>query len=603
MIQTQRSKNQQQNQAHHLTTLRVMMKEMFLHTRTQWGLIVLGAVFVICISLLEFIIPQLTKNIIDQIIPDKRVYALLESGALILLAALLLGALNFGSSFVMTLVSQKAILQLRNKLYQHTLRLDLKFFDHNRTGDLMARLTGDVNQLQELVSANSLSILADVITFVAIVGFLFYADWKLALLTLITLPFIFATSRYFSLRIKNAYRSVRRISADLNNSLQDTLSGIRMIKSFASEDAEAEHFSALSEQHRNATVSASKLSAIFSPIIDWLNYVGMTLVLVFGAWQVMDGHMTVGDIVAYLAYLRLLQAPIRSFSRLITKLQQSAAAFERIQEVLATVPEVCDKEGAIVLPPAKGEIIFDDVEFAYEEGQPILQNFNLRIRRNKITALVGSSGSGKSTIAHLIARLYDVQRGEIYIDGHPISQVTVKSLRKQMGIVSQEVILLNGTIRDNISYGNPQATGEEIKAAAMAANAHEFITALPQGYDTAIGERGVKLSGGQKQRLSIARAFLTNPRILILDEATAALDTESEQNIQHALSLLLPGRTCLVIAHRLSTIQNADQIVVLEQGEIVELGKHETLLRHKGRYKALYDMQFPRISASEQYVK
>lgn len=363
----------------------------------------------------------------------------------------------------MTLVSQKAILQLRNKLYQHTLRLDLKFFDHNRTGDLMARLTGDVNQLQELVSANSLSILADVITFVAIVGFIFYTDWNLALLTLITLPFLFATSRYFSLRIKNAYRSVRRISADVNNSLQDTLSGIRMIKSFASEDAEAEHFSALSEQHRNATVSASKLSAIFSPIIDWLNYVGMTLVLVFGAWQVMDGHMTVGDIVAYLAYLRLLQAPIRSFSRLITKLQQSAAA--------------------------------------------------------------------------------------------------------------------------------------------MAANAHEFITALPQGYETAIGERGVKLSGGQKQRLSIARAFLTNPRILILDEATAALDTESEHHIQHALSLLLPGRTCLVIAHRLSTIQNADQIVVLEQGEIVELGKHETLLRQKGRYKALYDMQFPRIPASEQYVK
>lgn len=599
MIRTQRSKNQQQNQAHHLTTLRVMMKELFLHTRTQWGLIVLGVVFMICISLLEFIIPQLTKNIIDQIIPDKRVYALLESGALILLAALLLGALNFGSSFVMTLVSQKAILQLRNKLYQHTLRLDLKFFDHNRTGDLMARLTGDVNQLQELVSANSLSILADVITFVAIVGFIFYTDWKLALLTLITLPFLFATSRYFSLRIKHAYRSVRRISADVNNTLQDTLSGIRMIKSFASEDAEAEHFSALSEQHRNATVSASKLSAIFSPIIDWLNYVGMSLVLVFGAWQVMDGHMTLGDIVAYLAYLRLLQAPIRSFSRLITKLQQSAAAFERIQEVLATVPEVRDKEGAMILPPAKGEIIFDDVEFAYEEGQPILQNFNLRIRRT----LVGSSGSGKSTIAHLIARLYEVQRGEIYIDGHPISQVTVKSLRQQMGIVSQEVILLNGTIHDNISYGKPQATAEEIKAAAMAANAHEFITALPQGYDTAIGERGVKLSGGQKQRLSIARAFLTNPRILILDEATAALDTESEQHIQHALSLLLPGRTCLVIAHRLSTIQNADQIVVLEQGEIVELGKHETLLRQKGRYKALYDMQFPRIPASEQYVK
>lgn len=491
---------------------------------------------------------------------------------------------------------------MRNKLHKHTLNLDLKFFDRNRTGDLMARLTSDVNQLQELVSADSLSIIADVITFAAIVGYLLYTDWQLALITLITLPFLFITSRYFSLRIKSAYRAVRHISAQLNNSLQDTLSGIRMIKSFASEDAEAKQFEALSEQHRIATVFASRLSGTFSPIIDWLNYVGMTLVLLFGAWQVMHGNMSVGDIVAYLAYLRLLQATIRSFSRMITKVQQSAAAFERIQEVLTTVPEVYDKEGAIVLPPVKGQIVFDDVEFAYEEGHPILQNFQLRIPCNQTTALVGSSGSGKSTIAYLIARLYDVQRGDIYIDSYPLTEVTVKSLRHQMGIVSQDVILLNGTIRENIAYGKPQATEDEIKAAAHAANAHEFISAFPMGYDTPIGERGAKLSGGQKQRLSIARAFLTNPRILILDEATAALDTESEQHIQHALSVLLPGRTCLVIAHRLSTIQNADQIVVLEHGQIVELGNHEDLLRRNGRYKELYEMQFPTKSSFEQIL-
>ena len=564
-----------------------------MHTRSQWGLLMLGAISVIAISVLEFTIPQLTKHIIDQIIPAKRYYALLETGGFIVLAGLMLGAFNFGSSNVMTLVSQRAIFQLRNKLYKHTLSLDLTFFDRNRTGDLMARLTGDVNQLQELVSADSLSILADMITFIAIVGYLFYTDWKLALLTLITLPFLFVTSRFFSLRIKRAYRTVRQISAELNNSLQDTLSGIRMVKSFASEDREAVEFAKWSEQHRTATVSASRLSAIFAPIINWLNLIGMAVVLLFGAWQIMHNRMTVGEIVAYLAYLRLLQAPIRSFSRLITKLQQSAAAFERIQEVLEVVPRVCDKEDAIVLPPVQGDIVFDDVGFAYEEGRPILQNFHLRLQRNQTTALVGSSGSGKSTIAYLIARLYDVQRGDIYIDGHPLTDVTMKSLRQQMGIVSQEVILLNGTIRENIAYGKPEATAEEIQAAAVAANAHEFITAFPQGYETPIGERGVKLSGGQKQRLSIARAFLTNPRILILDEATAALDTESEQHIQRALSLLLPGRTCLVIAHRLSTIQSADQIVVLEHGQIMELGNHETLLRQKGRYKALYDMQFP----------
>lgn len=584
---------QMKGHAPQLVTLRMMVKEMFMHTRSQWGLLMLGAISVIAISVLEFTIPQLTKHIIDQIIPAKRYYALLETGGFIVLAGLMLGAFNFGSSYVMTLVSQRAIFQLRNKLYKHTLSLDLTFFDRNRTGDLMARLTGDVNQLQELVSADSLSILADMITFIAIVGYLFYTDWKLALLTLITLPFLFVTSRFFSLRIKRAYRTVRQISAELNNSLQDTLSGIRMVKSFASEDREAVEFAKWSEQHRTATVSASRLSAIFAPIINWLNLIGMAVVLLFGAWQIMHNRMTVGEIVAYLAYLRLLQAPIRSFSRLITKLQQSAAAFERIQEVLEVVPRVCDKEDAIVLPPVQGDIVFDDVGFAYEEGRPILQNFHLRLQRNQTTALVGSSGSGKSTIAYLIARLYDVQRGDIYIDGHPLTDVTMKSLRQQMGIVSQEVILLNGTIRENIAYGKPEATAEEIQAAAVAANAHEFITAFPQGYETPIGERGVKLSGGQKQRLSIARAFLTNPRILILDEATAALDTESEQHIQRALSLLLPGRTCLVIAHRLSTIQSADQIVVLEHGQIMELGNHETLLRQKGRYKALYDMQFP----------
>jgi ABC-type multidrug transport system fused ATPase/permease subunit len=602
MKQTRHSGDQQQSREQHFISLRIMFKEMFLHTRSQWVFLMLGAVTVIAISILEFMIPQLTKEIIDQIIPEKRYYALLETGGLILLAALLLGIFNFSSSYVMTIVSQKAIFQLRNKLHKHTLSLDLKFFDRNRTGDLMARLTSDVNQLQELVSADSLSIIADVITFAAIVGYLLYTDWQLALITLITLPFLFITSRYFSLRIKSAYRAVRHISAQLNNSLQDTLSGIRMIKSFASEDAEAKQFEALSEQHRIATVFASRLSGTFSPIIDWLNYVGMTSVLLFGAWQVMHGNMSVGDIVAYLAYLRLLQAPIRSFSRMITKVQQSAAAFERIQEVLTTVPEVYDKEGAIVLTPVKGQIVFDDVEFAYEEGHPILQNFQLRIPCNQTTALVGSSGSGKSTIAYLIARLYDVQRGDIYIYSYPLTEVTVKSLRHQMGIVSQDVILLNGTIRENIAYGKPQATEDEIKAAAHAANAHEFISAFPMGYDTPIGERGAKLSGGQKQRLSIARAFLTNPRILILDEATAALDTESEQHIQHALSVLLPGRTCLVIAHRLSTIQNADQIVVLEHGQIVELGNHEDLLRRNGRYKELYEMQFPTKSSFEQIL-
>ncbi|NEN84814.1 ABC transporter ATP-binding protein [Paenibacillus elgii] len=573
-----------------------MFKELLAQASGQWPLILLAGAAIVGISVLEFWIPQFTKVVIDQLIPDRRYDALLEIGSCIVGAALLLGAFRFCSSYMMTLVSQRAILRLRNKLYRHTLSLDLKFFERNRTGDLMTRLTGDVNQLQELVSADTLSIAADFFTFIAVCGYLLYVDWELALLLMGTFPFLFYTSRFFSRRIKSAYRTVRQSSAELSNHLQDTLSGIRMIKSFANEHEEAQRFAGWSEQNRNATVAASRLSALFSPIIDVLNSIGMALVLLFGAWQVMRGRLTVGDIVAFLAYLRLLQGPIRSFSRMVSRIQQSAAAYERIHEVLMTLPEVRNKDNAVALPVIQGDIFFDDVDFAYEANVPVLQNFHLRIRANQVTALVGSSGSGKSTVAHLIARLYDVQKGVIFIDGHPLDEVTLESLRRQIGIVSQDVILLNGTIRDNIAYGKPDASPEEIEAAARAANAQEFIEAFPDGYDTLIGERGVKLSGGQKQRLSIARALLKNPRLIILDEATAALDTESEQLIQKALSRLLPGRTCLVIAHRLSTIQHADRIVVLEKGQVVETGTHEALLRRSGRYKTLYDMQFPQTA-------
>ncbi|GLI04380.1 LuxR family transcriptional regulator [Paenibacillus tyrfis] len=573
-----------------------MVKELFAQASGQWPLISLAAAAIVAISVLEFWIPQFTKVVIDQLIPNRRYDALLEMGGYILGAALLLGAFRFCSSYMMTLVSQRAILRLRNKLYRHTLSLDLKFFERNRTGDLMTRLTADVNQLQELVSADTLSIAADFFTFIAVCGYLLYVDWELALLLMSTFPFLFYTSRFFSGRIKSAYRTVRQSSAELSNHLQDTLSGIRMIKSFANEHEEAQRFAGWSEQNRTATVAASRLSALFSPIIDVLNSIGMVFVLLFGAWQAMRGRLTVGDIVAFLAYLRLLQGPIRSFSRMVSRIQQSAAACERIHEVLKTVPEIRNKDNAVALPAIRGDIFFDDVDFAYEANVPVLQNFHLRIRANQVTALVGSSGSGKSTVAHLIARLYDVQKGVIFIDGHPLDEVTLESLRRQIGIVSQDVILLNGTIRDNIAYGKPDASSEEIEAAARAANAREFIEAFPHGYDTLIGERGVKLSGGQKQRLSIARALLKNPRLIILDEATAALDTESEQWIQKALSRLLPGRTCLVIAHRLSTIRHADRIVVLEKGQVVETGTHEALLRRSGRYKTLYDMQFPQTS-------
>jgi subfamily B ATP-binding cassette protein MsbA len=399
--------------------------------------------------------------------------------------------------------------------------------------------------------------------------------------------------------MRSSFRTVQESIADVSDHLQNTLTGIRLIKSFTAESYESERFSERTRKNMDANIQVVRLRAAYEPIIDFLNYVGLAIVLVFGAWLAMKNQMTVGTIVAFIAYLRLLQNPIRHFSRIINTIQQSAAAYERIMEVLNTKAEIIEKKGAITLPPLRGHIAFNKISFAYSNESAVLDAFSLELEAGKVTALVGSSGSGKSTIAHLIARFYDPQAGEITIDGYSLKDVTLDSLREQIGIVSQDIVLFNGSIGENIRYGKHDATEADVIAAAKAANAGSFIESFPQGYDTQIGERGVKLSGGQKQRLSIARAILKNPRVIILDEATSSLDTESEQHIQDALAHLLRGRTCLVIAHRLSTIQQADQIYVLEQGSIVENGTHDELLRRQGRYSQLYELQFPQTDAPQ----
>jgi subfamily B ATP-binding cassette protein MsbA len=442
-------------------------------------------------------------------------------------------------------------------------------------------------------------IFTDVITFVAIASYMLYVNWQLTTALLATFPLMILSTRFFGKRIRSAYKTVQESIANVSNHLQDTLSSIKLIKSFSNEEYETDRFSERNKRNMEANIGAVRLSATYAPVIDLLNNLGMVIVLVFGAWQVMRGDFSIGAIAAFLAYLRLLQNPIRHFSRIINVIQQAAAASERIFEILDTKPSVVEKENAVTLPPIRGHIVFRNVEFAYQENAPVLPDFNLEIEPGKVTALVGSSGAGKSTIAHLIARFYDPQKGSVTIDGYDLKDVTLASLRGQMGIVSQDILLLNGSIRENIAYGKPDATFEEIEAAAKAANAHEFIMSFPQGYESQVGERGVKLSGGQKQRLSIARALLKNPQLIILDEATSSLDTESEHLIQEALARLLVGRTCLVIAHRISTIQKADRIIVLEKGRVIESGTHAELIQLGGRYKHLYDLQFPQADKRE----
>ncbi|MED1952060.1 ABC transporter ATP-binding protein [Brevibacillus centrosporus] len=571
-----------------------MYKRLWTHAGSQWKTMMAAAAAIIAISLLEFAIPQLTAYTIDHAIPDKRYDQLAWIAAGILGAALLLGLFSYVSSHLLSLVGLRTVNSLRNELYRHIQSQDMAFFDKTRTGDLMSRITGDVSILQQLVSSGMLQIVTEMVTFLAIALYMLYIDPLLTLLMLATFPLLFLFTRKVGRRMRTSFRAVQETSAEVNSHLQENLSGIRLMKAYASEPYEAERFTARTSRNMQASIKANRFSSMFSPTIDLLNYLGMTVVLLFGAWQAMSGRLSIGAIVAFLAYLRLLQNPVRQLSRLMNTIQQSAAAYERIEEILGTKPTITEKENARALPEIQGLVEYRHVDFAYQTDVPVLRDFHLTIAPGTMTALVGSSGAGKSTVAHLLSRFYDPTQGSVLIDGIDVKDVQVASLRKQLGIVSQDIVLLNGTIRENIAYGKPDATDQEVEEAAKAANAHAFIQSFPDGYQSAVGERGVKLSGGQKQRLSIARAILKNPRLVILDEATAALDTESEQLIQQALSTLLAGRTCLVIAHRLSTIQQADQIVVLEQGEIIESGTHDELLIRQGRYRQLYDLQFPK---------
>lgn len=564
----------------------------------QRRLLALAAVAVILVSLLNLVVPQLTGYTIDEVIPQQQhgriwlvVLAILGAGAA-------MGVLSALQSYTMSVVGQRVIYALRNQIYSHLQTLSMRFFDDRRTGELMSRVTNDVNALQHLITSGLLEIVTDSVTFVVILTILILYDWQLTLLLSFTIPLMVVTTRYFGRRIRSAFRTVQEQMAQVNAHLQETISGIRLVQSFANEKYEVERFNESNRRSMEAHINAVKLNATFLPLIDIINRLGYVVVLGFGARQVIVGRLSVGQLVQFMLYLQLLYQPVRRFSRLMNTIQQAAASGERIFEILDTKPEVTEKPDAIALTRCEGRIRFENVSFGYKKGEYVLHDFTLDVEPGQTVALVGPSGAGKTTVTNLLMRFYDPDEGRIMIDGYDLRDLTLESLRRQFGIVSQEIVLLHGTVRENIAYGNPGATEEEIIEAAKIANAHGFIRDLPDGYDTVIGERGMKLSGGQRQRLAIARAVLKNPRILILDEATSQLDSESEHLIQQALERLLKGRTSVVIAHRLSTIRNADLIVVMDRGRIVDMGQHEELLARGGLYATLYSRQFARDGAA-----
>ncbi|MBQ0139966.1 MAG: ABC transporter ATP-binding protein [Kurthia sp.] len=570
-----------------------MLLDLLNKIKKFWFIIIITCITIGLTAVIEFLVPQLIQFTIDKAIPTHEPTMLVKVAAGFLIAALGLAGLGFVSSYLLSLLGQRAIFSIRNDLYTHLIDQDIEYFDRNRTGDLMSRLTNDVNALQKLISSDLLDIVTSIGVFIVVSAYMFSANWQLTAALYVTFPFFILITKFFSKKIRKVYGHVQISMANMTNHLQDSLTSVRLMKSFTNEGFEVGKFKNNNEANMDANLNASYLSSMYGPLIGIVNSVGFAMVIVMGAWFAMEGTMTTGAIFAFVAYLKLVQAPITKFTKFIRELQQAAASYDRIMEVMNTEPKIKNNEDGLQLPEIKGEVRYENVNFSYDGKTPILKNVNLTLKQGQMTAIVGSSGSGKTTMSNLLQRFYDPTEGQIKIDGTTLKEVQLQSLRKQIVVVAQDIQLFSGTLKENIAYGYGEATDEQIEAAARAANAHEFISEFPEGYLTQIGERGVKLSGGQKQRISIARALLKNPNLIVLDEATAALDTESEKLIQNSLNTLLKDKTSLVIAHRLSTIRMADQIVVLEKGEIVECGSHDELIAKSGRYRELYEYQFP----------
>jgi len=489
------------------------------------------------------------------------------------------------------------VLRIRSDAYRSVQRLSLSYFEQNTTGDIMSRLSGDVDAIEDMLVHGTDDILVNAIRFVGITGMLIYLDWRIALAVALPAPFIALGLFTFAKRIRKTYRLVRDQLGDLNAKLQDNITGIRVIKGFAAEGRESELFEGKSLDYANRRISLIRLWTVFYPAMEFLGGLGFVAVIWVGARLIQSGEFSAGDLVATFAYVMQFYGPIHTFSRINETIQRALAAADRVFELMDAQPDVSDREGAHELDRVRGKVEFRNVGFRYASGGEVLRDVSFVAESGECVALVGRSGAGKTSVINLVPRFYDP-----IVDDIDVRDVVSASLRRNVAMVLQDTFLFNGTVRENIAYARPGATDAEIAAAARIANAHEFIEGLESGYDTEIGERGVKLSGGQKQRMSIARAVLADPRILILDEATSSVDTESELLIHEALEKLIQGRTTFIIAHRLSTVQKADKIIVLEEGRIVEEGNHQALLAKGGAYARMCDMQFALAEVERDYA-
>ena len=563
------------------------------YTKPYWGRLIAGILLAIVVSAATGAAAWIVKPVMDDIFlsKDTTLLKILPLGFILIYT--IKGLARYGQSYLMRSIGQKIITRIRNELYEHIQKMPLSFFHNTPSAILMSRITNDVTMLGHVSSQVVADFFRQTFTFFILLSLTFYREWKLATIALVVFPFIgiFIVSIGRKLRVLS--RKNQEKMADLNIILQETFTGNKIVKAFGMEDYENKRFMNENRKLYDISMKETKRHEMVSPLMELFGAVGTGVVIWYGGYQVISGATTPGTFFSFMTALIMLYDPIKKLSTMNNVVQQSMAAAERVFEMLDTKVDIISNDGAVEIREFKDRISFNDVWFQYNSNNGmVLKGINLTIKKGEVVALVGSSGAGKSTLVDMIPRFHDVTKGSINIDSHDIRNISLNSLRRQIGIVTQETILFNDTVKNNISYGRVDAGMDDIHKAAESAYAHDFIMEMPSGYDTVIGERGVKLSGGQRQRLSIARAILKNPAILILDEATSSLDSESEKMVQQALENLMKDRTTFVIAHRLSTVLNAGRIVVIDNGRIIETGRHDELLAHRGIYKKLYEMQF-----------
>ena len=533
----------------------------------------------------------LVKPALDGIFLKKDAQMLIWIPLVVIFIYLAKGLCSYGQMVLMNYIGLRVVADLRGSLYRQIQKQSLSFFTRHPTGILMSRITNDAGTLQGAVSDAVTTMFKDTFTLLGLIFVIFYRDWKLAVIAMLIFPLIIYPIAKFGKKMRSVATRTQITMGALTTLLHETISGTRIVKAFGMEEYENKRFSEENERFFKLNIKAVSINAAASPFMEFLGGIGIAAIILYGGFQVIKGGATPGTFFSFLTALIMLYEPVKRLTNMNNTIQQGIAGAQRVFSIIDMEPEIGDGPDAVALPKITRSIDIENVSFAYEET-PVLKDIDLSIRAGEVVAFVGMSGGGKTTLVNLIPRFYDVTTGRIAIDGQDIRDVTVESLRGQIAMVTQQTILFNDTVRNNIAYGDIQRSEEEIVGAARAAHAHDFIMQLPQGYDTIIGEAGTKLSGGERQRISIARAILKDAPILILDEATSSLDTEAEIEVQKALDNLMAGRTTLIIAHRLSTIRNADRIIVLVNGRIVEEGNHEFLLAKRGEYYKLYCMQF-----------